>query len=176
MRRKARRTTIAENFFAHCDLSGGPDACWPYLRSKNRLGYGRVWVDGRCHEAHRHAYSLVKGPIPQGDNGKSLLVLHDCDNPSCCNPAHLKVGTHQDNANDRESRNRGNQPKGERNAHSKLTTKDVVFIRRCRDIYNTSEMARMLGVNRSLIAKVLCGEQWAWVTPELGLSDDRAAA
>lgn len=154
-RAKAIRTMICDNFFAHCDQSGGPDSCWPFLRSKNRLGYGRVWSEGKCHEAHRFAYSLVKGTIPKGK-----LIRHSCDFPSCCNPDHLLVGTHYDNAQDREQRNRGNQPKADDNSQSKLTTRDVIFIRRCRDIYNTYEMALMLDVENSAISKVLRGETW----------------
>lgn len=173
-RARAVRTRISDNFFAHCDQSGGADACWPFLRSKNRLGYGRVWVDGKCHEAHRFAFALVKGSIPDG-----RLVIHSCDFPSCCNPVHLSIGTHFDNARDRENRNRGNQPKADANGSSKLTTRDVIFIRRCCDIYNTAEMARMLGVQGCSISKVLRGESWRSVltdlAPKKGRSDHAAA-
>lgn len=159
MRRKARRTMIADNLFAHCDQSGGPDACWPYLRCRHHQhGYGSVWVDGKLWGAHRLAYTITKGPIPEG-----LKVLHSCDNPPCCNPAHLRIGTQLDNARDREERGRGNQPAGEDNSQSKLTTRDVIFIRRCRDIFNTEDMARMLGVQRSAVCKVLEGSTWGHV-------------
>jgi len=158
VRAKARRTMICENFFAHCDLSNGADACWPFLRSKNALGYGRVWVNGKCEEAHRFAFTLSKGEIPIG-----MCVLHSCDFPSCCNPAHLRIGTARANAADREERQRGRQPAGEANAQSVLTAKDVIFIRRCRDIYNSEQMAKMLGVQRSNICKVLSGDAWKHV-------------
>jgi hypothetical protein len=165
-RKQALVTRISDNFFAHVDQSGGPDACWPYQRCKNAKGYGRVWVDKKCHEAHRYAFMLAKGPIPTG-----LCILHSCDFPSCCNPAHLRIGTKYENAMDREVRNRGNQPKGEDNANSKLTTRDVIFIRRCQDIYNSYQMASMLGVQNGIISKVLRGEQWSHVIEITPLGD-----
>lgn len=162
---------ICENFFAHCDQSRGPEACWPFLRSKNSRGYGKVWVDGRCLEAHRFAYSIENGSVPDG-----LCVLHHCDNPPCCNPSHLYAGTQKQNAADRENRGRGNQPKGEASGTSALSTRDVIFIRRCRDLYNTEEMARMLGVQRGTIANILRGAAWSHVrdTP-LGQAAIKAA-
>lgn len=163
MRRKAKRTQICHNFFAHVDQSGGPDACWPFLRSKSAKGYGRVWANGRCEEAHRYAYTLAIGPIPDSINGKMACILHSCDFPPCCNPKHLRVGTKFENAIDREVRGRGNQPKGENNYASELTTRQVIFIRRCADIFNTEEMAAMLNVKRACVAKVLRRETWKHV-------------
>lgn len=178
MRRKARRTMISDNFFAHVDQSGGPDACWPFLRSKNAKGYGRVWVNGRCEEAHRHAFALVNGPIPAQIEGQIACVLHACDFPSCCNPKHLRLGTKFDNAQDREIRGRGNQPVGEASGSSKLSTRDVLFIKRCADIYNSYEMAEMLGVQNTAISRVLNGEVWAHVSdlpPAQAINLSRAA-
>lgn len=159
MRRRVIRTMISDNLFVHCDQSAGPDGCWPFLRSKSKRGYGHVWVEGRCESAHRFAYIISKGAIPEGG-----VVRHSCDNPPCVNPAHLLVGTQKDNASDRESRGRGNQPRGEDCAAAKLTTKQIVFIRRCSDIFNTQEMADMLGVQRSIVARILRGQLWRHVT------------
>lgn len=57
--------------------------------------YGRVRVDGKKVLAHRRAYELARGPIPPG-----MKVCHSCDNPLCCNPAHLFLGTQKDNVQD----------------------------------------------------------------------------
>lgn len=80
----------------------GADECWNWRGGINNVNdYGAF-----CgHGAHRFAYSLVYGEIPDG-----LVICHTCDNPRCCNPAHLYAGTMADNIHDREARNRGNHP------------------------------------------------------------------
>ena len=70
--------------------------CWEWLKCRDRDGYGST---GRG-SAHRLAWSLVNGPIPNG-----LCCLHSCDNPRCCNPAHLFLGTHADNVADKVRKN-----------------------------------------------------------------------
>lgn len=64
-------------------------------------GYGQLSVSNREEQAHRVAYRMTKGEIPTG-----LMVLHSCDQPSCVNPDHLRLGTQQDNMADRAQRNR----------------------------------------------------------------------
>lgn len=80
--------------------------CWPWLGYRNGAGYGQIekMVNYRRHVmlAHRVAWALHNGQqVPDG-----LMVLHSCDNPSCCNPAHLRVGTHADNMRDMDDRKR----------------------------------------------------------------------
>lgn len=64
-------------------------------------GYGRMGVSKRYLSVHRVAWQLTNGPIPEGK-----IVLHDCDNRRCCNPEHLSLGTHAENARDRVARKR----------------------------------------------------------------------
>lgn len=71
-------------------LVTGP--CWHWLGEINRNGYGRVWLDGVRHMAHRLFYVLLVGDIPPG-----LIVDHLCRRRSCCNPLHLEPVTHQVN-------------------------------------------------------------------------------
>lgn len=73
--------------------------CWEWTRSKATNGYGRIT---NSLSAHRAAYELFVGPIPDG-----MQVCHRCDNPPCCNPAHLFLGTAADNAHDRDAKGRG---------------------------------------------------------------------
>jgi|SRR5215831_3108519 len=84
------------------DRTGGPNACWPWLAGKSPRGYGKARVANRDWRAHRLAYEVWVETIPVG-----LLVLHSCDNPSCCNPAHLRAGTHLDNQREKWSKGRG---------------------------------------------------------------------
>ena len=72
-----------------------PDDCWEWLGCKSGYGYGVFWFNGRRIGAHRVAYELVVGPIPQG-----AVICHRCDNTSCCNPAHLFAGSQADNMRD----------------------------------------------------------------------------
>jgi hypothetical protein len=81
------------------------DECWPWLGGKTTKGYGRARFAGtNARRAHRVAYLLTYGELPD-----SKLVMHSCDNPSCCNPAHLSLGDAWDNVwdMDRKGRRRG---------------------------------------------------------------------
>lgn len=71
------------------------ESCWIWKGSTNGRGYGHFRYDGKLRYTHRLAYTYCVGPIPGG-----LLVLHKCDNPPCCNPGHLFLGSHKDNIQD----------------------------------------------------------------------------
>lgn len=88
-------------FWAQVHKSGD---CWEWKGKRYPSGYGRH----SKFYAHRVAYELVHGPIPAG-----MFVCHRCDNPPCCNPAHLFLGTPEDNAKDRERKGRGGAKKRE---------------------------------------------------------------
>jgi hypothetical protein len=91
-----------ERFWDKVDRSGGPDACWPWTAFRYASGYGQFGVAGVAPiRANRYAWMAVHGRIPDG-----LWVLHHCDNPPCCNPAHLFLGTAQDNVDDMVAKGR----------------------------------------------------------------------
>lgn len=77
------------------------DRCWEFMGALTAAGYGLVGYQGRLVYAHRLAYELAVGPIPDG-----LRILHTCDNPPCCNPAHLRAGTAADNSRDMVAKGR----------------------------------------------------------------------
>ena len=123
----------ADEFWSNIDKSVD---CWNWTRSKKGKGYGCAWYEGKSWKANRLAWTLVNGPIPKG-----MDVLHKCDNPLCCNPGHLFLGTQSDNCKDMIAK--GRQPhswykskarhrighvdgnRGEGNGYAKLTAEQV---------------------------------------------------
>jgi len=88
------------SFWAKVSIKDDDD-CWEWKGKKNHGGYGLCRIKYRIRLAHRVAYSLNVGPIPDG-----LVLLHSCDNPSCCNPHHLTPGSMSDNIHDMYSKSR----------------------------------------------------------------------
>ena len=114
--------TIDERFWKYVDKTRG---CWNWTASKNSAGYGQINRTRKLGPmlAHRFSYELHNGAIPDG-----LFVLHTCDNPACVNPAHLWLGTDQDNTDDKMAK--GRCPAGEGHYNHRLTDNQVVAIRR----------------------------------------------
>ena len=90
-----------EEFWESVDKSGGPDACWPWMRCVSNGRYGQVRIFGKSQGAHRVAYILTHKQIPT-----KVYVCHKCDNPLCCNPAHLFAGSQRDNLQDAVAKGR----------------------------------------------------------------------
>ncbi len=81
---------------------GAAHRCWRWKGYRNSDGYGQYTARGLgTLLAHRVAFELSKGPIPA-----KAVVRHACDNPACCNPLHLLIGSHADNVRDRDERGR----------------------------------------------------------------------
>jgi hypothetical protein len=135
----------------------GPDECWPWTAGRNHQGYGRMRVFYRAIAAHRLAFMVSTGSDP-GD----LAVLHTCDNPPCCNPAHLFLGTLADNNRDRAAK--GRSCRGEEQKDAKLTADAVRAIRaRSRAGEQGKDLAADFGVSRSAISLILRGRTWRHV-------------
>jgi hypothetical protein len=103
--RRRLKGTLEERFWAKVERRG-IDECWPW-KATRRNGYGRLSAarSGGLQGAHRIAWSLANGEIPAG-----LKILHHCDNPPCCNPQHLFLGTQADNVHDMFRKGRGRIP------------------------------------------------------------------
>ncbi len=76
-------------------------SCWIWTGGVKGHGYGSFFKDGKQLAAHRFSWEIANGPIPSG-----MCVCHKCDNPICCNPDHLFIGTQSDNLLDAASKNR----------------------------------------------------------------------
>jgi HNH endonuclease len=141
------------------------DECWEWQASKNARGYGQFWIGNTFTGSHRFSYELLHGKI--GDS--NLLACHKCDNPSCCNPKHLFLGTHQDNEADKVSKGRqatGNKngQGGTKNWKNKLSEQAVKNIR----FFNTKgfsnkQLSDMFGVTESMIYYIVTRRSWKWL-------------
>lgn len=157
-------------FEAKVDRSGGPDACWPWTGSRIPQGYGQFGLWPRTVRAHRAAFVIANGPIPDGP-----WVLHRCDNPPCCNPAHLFLGSPQDNRSDCMAKGRQaagarsgpsrhpEQYQGENHGMHVLTEDQVKEIRRLRITRRMfyKDLALMFGISKSAAHAAATGRAWS---------------
>jgi hypothetical protein len=145
-----------ERFWAKV-RKGEPDECWEWTKNRGVYGYGQLRFGGADRRAHRVAYQLHYGVDPG-----TLFVCHRCDNPSCCNPAHLFLGTARENMADKVRK--GRQARGERQGLSKLTADQVVEIRRLRmERWSITRLAKKFSVDPSLVARIVTGQIWVHV-------------
>ncbi len=144
--RPTNTVNVADRFWSKVDKNGptvrmelGP--CWRWTAGLGHRGYGVFSLGGRPVGAHRVAWELARGQVPDG-----LWVLHRCDSPGCVNPGHLWLGTHADNDADRDAKGRtarglrsGRHTKpesvcrGEKHGRAKLSDDDVRAIRTRRE-------------------------------------------
>lgn len=134
---------------------GPDDVCWPYRRGKRTGGYGQFHVGYSSFSAHRFAYVLTHGSIPV-----DAVVRHKCDNPPCCNPAHLEIGSPADNNADRHARGRDGSARGEANGRAKLTAAAVAEIRAIGRTMLQREIASRYGITQAMVSQILLGNFW----------------
>jgi len=142
---------LKDKFWSHVDIKL-KNECWNWKKSLDINGYGKF---GAYKKAHRVAYKLTYGKIPKGK-----IVMHKCDNPACCNPHHLRLGTQQDNVTDMINKNR--QCKGENVQNSKLTKIKVDRIRKMYKSgkYSQQEIGTKFGITQSHIGRIIRHVRW----------------
>jgi hypothetical protein len=151
--RAAVRAARERRFWTNIEKT---DKCWNWRGRIGNSGYGSTHYNGRPTSASRVALELSGQLAPLG-----AFVLHSCDNKLCCNPAHLRWGSAQDNADDRELRGRSVKPRGERHGQAKLTDEQVRYIRASGR--PPREMAREFGVSDTVVYLARQGRTWRHV-------------
>lgn len=146
---------IANRLLRKVDMLLDDPGCWLWRGGTISHGYGWLRIQGRVHYAHRVAYQLWKGAIPEGQN-----VCHSCDTPACCNPRHLFLGTQAENLADMATK--GRSTAGARNPGAKLTEAQVADIRRRYKpgVVTQRELAEEHGVRPGAVSRVISGARW----------------
>jgi hypothetical protein len=133
---------------------GEPDECWEWQAARSPNGYGVTHWTGRSEQAHRIAFFLSGGYLPQG-----MQVCHACDNKPCCNPKHLFLGTPKENMLDAIHKDR--LARGERNAEAKFTPDQIQQIRQDHSAGKSQrQLAKESGVYQSTIRRIVIRETW----------------
>ncbi len=136
----------------------GPDECWTWRGSTDIYGYGKVRKPGdpTQYSVTRLIYEAIHGPIL----GR-LEVTHTCNYPTCCNPKHLKLGTHLDNMQYMVACNRSHKPIGEKNGRATVTEDLVRAIRKSNK--TQAAIAAEFGITRGAVCHIRSRYTWAHV-------------
>ena len=154
------RDEIDAEFWSKVKIAGH-DECWLWtgktMGGRGDMKYG-YFTDGRwTYYTHRFAYSVGRGPIPN-----RAIVMHACDEPLCCNPQHLKLGTQKDNVADMMAKGRGHKASGEEHGMSRLTKEQVLEI--YADKRPQKQIAAAYGVGLTCVSNIKTGFTWGHLT------------
>jgi DNA-binding CsgD family transcriptional regulator len=129
----------------------GDNECWEWQGLKTKWGYGEISINKVHYRAHRLVYEVSNNLVLRRDrrqSSESQIVMHSCDNPGCCNPRHLFLGTPKANTRDMMRKGRRANFEGERGQHAKLTNAQAEEIRQlCRLKVPQKEIALKYGVS-----------------------------
>lgn len=139
------------------------DECWPWLAGVSKGGYGAFQDGTRLVKAHRMAYALRFGALPEWDgHAKGVCVCHRCDVSLCCNPSHLFLGTSADNNTDRHNKGRDAvQMVGVLATNVKLSDDDIRAIRK--DTRTQKVLGAIYSVHPNWIGLIRLRKVWGHV-------------
>lgn len=131
------------------------ETCWLWTGRKIHHGYGQIGYYKKNLLAHRVAWMIIhQNHIPAGK-----YICHSCDNTSCVNPEHLFIGTQFENIQDRQKKER--QARGEKNGSSKLTKKEIIEIRKKREVgIKLETLASEFKVHNGTISRIANFKTW----------------
>lgn len=149
--------TVAERILDNIEIDNDT-GCWNWQGGKNQRGYGLIQSkddDGiwKSRAVHRVSYELYNGSIPVG-----LLACHHCDNPSCCNPQHIYIGTQKMNMADMISKGRKNPSRGANHWKAKVSDDEIASIRDNPDTY--SSIGLQYGISASQVHRIKSRQSW----------------
>jgi hypothetical protein len=148
--RYQRRKWSARQRLDHYSASGA-NGCTLFTGAKDKDGYGKMRINGRDVRAHRVAWEIAYGPIPDG-----TLICHRCETPACISLGHLFAGSHLDSVADRKSK--GRVPRGARHGRSRLSDKMALEIYRAKG--TRQALADRYGVGRTTVGHIKRKETW----------------
>lgn len=151
---------LGNRFWANVDVQDNA-VCWLWNGRRDPNGYGRLDYKGRPQLAHRFAFIFQHGHI----NNYKTFVCHRCDNPPCCNPHHLFLGTHKDNMADMASKGRRSVPstrRGESSNKAKLTANQAVAVFKATGSHRN--IGNQYGISSTAVRLIKIGRNWAHVT------------
>jgi hypothetical protein len=134
---------------------GAGDACWLWTGSRMTRGYGQVYWGNGPKGAHRVAWELSHGPIPEGQH-----ILHRCDVPACVNPDHLFIGTHTENMKDAATKGRLHAPRPGRQKLTDAQIDDIAAL--VQSGMKRYLVAARYGVSKGFVSGVMNGTRRQW--------------
>lgn len=158
--KKTKIKNSPEYFWSQIYVKEDKNLCWEWKKCKDQDGYGLFLYNSNIQRSHRLSYFFTF-PEKYTEENKKLFILHTCDNPPCCNPYHLFLGTPKQNTEDMVNKNR--QAKGKTSGMSKLDEFDVKQILLLKNVLKRQTIAEMYKIGKDCINSIFNNKTWKHV-------------